>query len=42
MEHIMEAGPWRKLEPDSHGVDDLQDAIRSNEPRLELAGGGPW
>jgi hypothetical protein len=36
----MEAGPWWEIEPDSHGVDDLHDTIRPDEPGLELAGGG--
>jgi len=34
VEHIMEAGPLGKLQPDSHVVDDLLDAVRPDETWL--------
>jgi hypothetical protein len=40
VENIMEAGTDRELQPNSNVVDDLLDAVRTNEARLKLAGRG--
>jgi hypothetical protein len=40
MEDIMKTGLRGELEPNSHGIDVLHHAVRPDEPRIELAGGG--
>jgi hypothetical protein len=37
MEHIVDAGAGRKLQPDADLVDEFDDAVRPEETRLQFA-----
>jgi hypothetical protein len=40
MEDVVDAGAWRKSQPDSDLVDELDDAVWSEEAQPELANRG--